>query len=253
MSRPPRILSETGMYHIIFRGINKSDIFQDSYDYRKILEIIDIVKKELHFQLFAYCLMRNHTHLFIKEENYGDIKKIMLKILTRYAMWYNHKYDRRGPLIENRYKSEPIEDDSYFLTLLKYIHMNPVKAGITLSPEEYHWSSFNDYMQNKPSLTDTEFAFTLLTDYASDPIAAFEELHSNDELIDYSITNSKQLTDDQAKRKILHITGIEADKIAAMPLNERIDILTELRAEGFTIRQLANVTGIKKCFIEKIK
>ena len=253
MTRAARILSETGMYHIIFRGINKNTLFYDDYDFRKLLEILDIVKSDLKFQLYAYCLMSNHVHLFIKEENQGDIKQIMKRILTRYAMWYNKRYDRSGPVIGNRYKSEPIEDDAYFLTLIKYIHMNPVKAGITQTPNNYIWSSYNDYFNDNSTLTDTEYVMSLLSEGHGNSTIAFNALHSNTDDIDFSISDTKTLTDEQAKRKIQHVIGIEAYKIAYQPIAYRNQIISKLRNEGFTIRQLVNVTGLQKSIIEKIK
>ena len=79
MSRPARILSETGMYHIIFRGINRQYLFEEEKDYKKLIEIIKKVKEDKQFELYAYCLMTNHVHLFIKEKEAGDIKTIMHK------------------------------------------------------------------------------------------------------------------------------------------------------------------------------
>jgi len=89
--------------------------------------------------------MSNHVHIIIKELNMGDISLIMQRMLTRYAGWYNRKYDRSGILISNRFKSEPVETDEYLLTLARYIHQNPIKAGISTSIDKYKWSSFNDY------------------------------------------------------------------------------------------------------------
>ena len=141
MSRPPRVLSETGLYHIIFRGLNRQNLFEEDDDYIKLLEIIKDIKNVFEIQIYAYCLMTNHVHLFLREKESGDIKTIMHKLLTRYVMWYNRKYQRSGSMIGNRYKSEPIEDETYYLTLMRYIHQNPVKADMVNKPEEYIWSS----------------------------------------------------------------------------------------------------------------
>ena len=253
MSRPPRVISKTGMYHIIFRGINRQDIFEEAKDYKKLLDIIKKVKEEMQFELYAYCLMSNHVHLFLKEKESGDIKKIMHKVLTTYVGWFNFKYERSGSLIGNRYKSEPIEDDAYFLTLIKYIHMNPVKAGITQTPNNYIWSSYNDYFNDNSTLTDTEYVMSLLSEGYGNSTIAFNALHSNTDDIDFSISDTKTLTDEQAKRKIQHVIGIEAYKIAYQPIAYRNQIISKLRNEGFTIRQLVNVTGLQKSIIEKIK
>lgn len=122
VSRPPRVLSETGLYHIIFRGLNRQNLFEEDEDYIKLLEIINDIKNVFEIQIYAYCLMTNHVHFFLREKESGDIKTIMHKLLTRYVMWYNRKYQRSGSLIGNRYKSEPIEDETYYLTLMRYIH-----------------------------------------------------------------------------------------------------------------------------------
>ena len=157
MSRPPRVLSKTGLYHILFRGINRQDLFEENADFQKILEIIKDVKEEMQFKLHAYCLMTNHVHLFIEEKDFGDIKKIMHKTLTKYVGWYNYKYMRSGSLIGNRYKSEPIENEEYYLTLMRYIHQNPIRAGLVDNIEDYPWSSYNAYI-NKGfnNIVDTE-------------------------------------------------------------------------------------------------
>ena len=123
MSRPPRILSSTGLYHVIFRGIKRLNIFEEKEDYKKMLEI------------FAK----------LKEKEIGDIKKVMHKLLTTYVVWFNRKYQRSGSLIGNRHKSEPIEDEKYYFSLIRYIHQNPVRARICQTPGEYEWSSYNDY------------------------------------------------------------------------------------------------------------
>ena len=90
MSRPPRKMSLTGLYHIIFRGINRQNIFEESEDYKKMIDIIDMVKKSKTFEIYAYCLMTNHVHLFIKEKECGDIQKII----------YIHKNPKKAGLVE---------------------------------------------------------------------------------------------------------------------------------------------------------
>ena len=118
MSRLARQFSLTGLYHIVFRGINKQNIFEETEDYQKIIKTLQELKKELKFEIYTYCLMSNHVHLLLKEKNTGDISQIMKRLLTKYVMWYNKKYHRTGALIANRYKSQPIEVDEYFLSVV---------------------------------------------------------------------------------------------------------------------------------------
>ena len=107
MSRLARAISESRVYHILFRGVNQQNIFEEAVDFEKLKETIAIVKTDLEFEIYAYCFMSNHVHIVLKEKNYGDISLIMKRILTKYARWYNIKYGRSGALIANRYKSVP--------------------------------------------------------------------------------------------------------------------------------------------------
>ena len=252
MSRPPRVLSKTGLYHIIFRGINRQDLFEEKQDYQKLLEIIGKIKDDEKFEIYAYCLMTNHVHLFIKEQKMGDIKKIVHKVLTRYVVWYNHKYKRSGSLIGNRYKSEPIEDDIYYLSLIRYIHQNPVKAGIVHSIKEYKWSSYNDYIKLSDKLTDIEFALDMLSENRNEANALFKELHETTEEIDFSISNTKRLSDEQLRRKIYTLTKIQAHEIAIKPKTERNQILKTFRKNGLTTGQLERLTGISRGIISRV-
>ena len=129
MGRASRSYSQSGVYHILFRGVNQQSIFEEKADYDKLKETILIVKEEMGFEIYAYCFMSNHVHIVLKEKTDKDISLIMKRILTKYARWYNLKYGRSGALIANRYKSVPVEIDEYFLQLIRYIHQNPIKAG----------------------------------------------------------------------------------------------------------------------------
>ncbi|MBQ2931951.1 MAG: transposase [Clostridia bacterium] len=252
MSRPPRVLSETGLYHIIFRGLNRQNLFEEDEDYIKLLEIINEIKTVVGIQIYAYCLMTNHVHLFLREKESGDIKAIMHKLLTRYVMWYNRKYQRSGSLIGNRYNSEPIEDETYYLTLMRYIHQNPVKAGMVDKPEEYIWSSYSDYINLKNELTDIEFGLSILSEEEDQALKEFKKFHEIMEDTDFSISNTKRLTDEQLKRRIIKITGgIRPEEITLRAKADRDSILALLRNEGFTIGQLERATGISRGIITR--
>ena len=114
MSRIARVISESGVYHILFRGVNQQNIFEEASDFEKLKNTIRIVKQEMDFEIFAYCFMSNHVHIVLKERNIGDISLIMKRILTKYARWYNIKYGRSGALIANRYKSVLVEENKSF-------------------------------------------------------------------------------------------------------------------------------------------
>ena len=254
MSRPPRILSSTGLYHVIFRGINRLNIFEEKEDYKKMLEIFAKLKEKESIEIYAYCLMTNHVHIFLKEKEIGDIKKVMHKLLTTYVVWFNRKYQRSGSLIGNRYKSEPIEDEKYYFSLVRYIHQNPVRARICQTPGEYEWSSYNDYTtESKHSLTDISLTLDMLSPKSSEAIRIFRELHQIDDAIDFDITNTKKLTSAQINRRIEKISGMTPESISKLPRAERNQVLKELRAAGLTIGQLERATGITRGIITKAK
>ena len=155
MPRVARKKSESNIYHIILRGINRQKVFSDDEDYRRFLDVIEVCREISGFRLHAYCLMGNHIHMLLQPVE-EPLEQVMKRIGTRYVVWYNNKYSRTGHLFQDRYKSEPIQDDAYFLTALRYILNNPVKAGICEKPEEYPYSSASDYFTGG-GITDTGF------------------------------------------------------------------------------------------------
>ena len=145
MSRQARKPSESGIYHVMLRGINKQQIFIDEEDYEKFLWVLKDTKEISEYKLYAYCLMDNHIHLLIKVEK-EPLHIIFKRIGNRFVYWYNAKYQRIGHLFQDRYKSEAVENEEYFLTVLRYIHQNPLKAGICENVSDYKYSSYNEYL-----------------------------------------------------------------------------------------------------------
>ncbi|MBE6563266.1 MAG: hypothetical protein E7660_05975 [Ruminococcaceae bacterium] len=128
MPRQARIKSKSGIYHVMLRGINQQQIFEEPEDYYKFLEIVEEYKAVSEFELYAYCLMGNHIHLLIKE-NKEPIEQIFKRIGGKFVYWYNIKYQRVGHLFQDRFKSEPVETNDYLLTVIRYIHQNPLKES----------------------------------------------------------------------------------------------------------------------------
>lgn len=159
MARQARKKSETGIYHIILRGINKQNIFEDDEDKRKFLETLKYYKRMCNYSLYGYCLMDNHTHFLIKERE-ETISQVIKRISAGYVRWYNEKYERCGHLFQDRFKSEAVESEKCFLTILRYIHQNPVKAGIAEHVSSYLWSSYQEYYE-KGRIADIDFALNI--------------------------------------------------------------------------------------------
>lgn len=136
MVRTAREKSESEIYHAMIRGINKQHIFQDDEDRIRFISIIKHYSDIDVYSLYAYCLMDNHVHILLKEGEH-DISSAMKRISASYVLWYNKKYGRCGHLFQDRFKSEPVNSDAYLLTVLRYIHRNPIAAGIIYNIEDY--------------------------------------------------------------------------------------------------------------------
>lgn len=256
MGRQARRLSESGVYHIMYRGISRQNIFEEEADYEKMAEIIAKVKRDMSFEIYAYCFMSNHVHLFLKEKEMGEISKIMAKVLSHYATWYNIKYLRTGILFENRYKSEPVEDERYFLGLARYIHQNPIKAGITETIEEYAYSSYNEYVAKRSrfKLADTYLLLEMLSKKKDKAIEKFEEYSNFLEEDNYEISTSKSHDSAYIRRQIMSvIDGKEPYTIKGLPKEERNEIICRLVNElGISKSALERATGISRGTIIRI-
>lgn len=157
MPRKPREKSETGIYHVIVRGMGQQNIFHEEDDFQRYLETTKNISLESKVSVLGYCLITNHVHLLLRE-NDGDISGFMKRLGVSYAYWYNWKYERIGHVFQDRFKSECVEDDAYLLTVIRYIHLNPIKASIIDKPEEYKWSSCAAYYKadrNMATFPDT--------------------------------------------------------------------------------------------------
>ena len=247
MPRKARKLSKTGIYHVLLRGINQQQIFQDDEDNLKFLEILKECSKANQFTLYGYCLMGNHVHLLIKTgtEELGHAFK---RIGTRYVYWYNVKYKRVGHLFQDRFKSEPVEDENYFLTVLRYIHQNPIKAGEADTLEAYVWSSYREYVGTS-ELIDSSYALEII---GPDAFTAFNKADNDDTCLEDEVKQFR-LNDNEAKNIIKEICNCETvEGFQNIPTIERNDYIKRLKEKGLTIRQISRLTGISRGIVERI-
>ena len=244
MNRAARRMSQSGVYHILFRGVNQQNIFEEKADYKKLKEAIAKVKEEMDFVIYAYCFMSNHVHMVLKEKEVGDISVIMKRILTKYARWYNIKYGRSGALIANRYKSIPVEVDEYFIPLIRYVHQNPIRAGIVENLEEYSNSSYIEYTGDE-EITDTSFLFAMMEQ------DRFVEYHKEINGDKFVVSDSTKKSDEEVLMYLKKAYKIENPKsIAKMSKIERNEILAELK-KNFPVRQLQRLTGVSRGVITR--
>lgn len=164
MPRSPRYLFSQSYYHIITRGNNRNIIFQNDQDYYYYLNLIARYKKELSFELYHYCLMPNHVHFLIKTKKAGNFSKFMKKLNLAYFHYYKNHYGWIGHFWQDRFRSQPVGKDEYFLQCGKYIELNPVRANIVDKPEKYKFSSFQHYIIGKKDrLISDDFIYKTLS------------------------------------------------------------------------------------------
>jgi len=130
-------------YHVFARGNNKELIFFDERDRMVYLKILREAKRKFSFLLYSYALMDNHFHLLLQMLGSSKLSQLMHQVQLFYVAHINRKYGRVGHLFQGRYQSNLVETDRYFLTVDRYIHLNPVRAGMVSRPEDFSWSSYN--------------------------------------------------------------------------------------------------------------
>ena len=162
MSRPQRLEFSGAVYHVIARGNEQREVFRDNSDREIYLRRLAHYRDRFRFRLYAYCLMTNHLHLAV-ETGPVPLSRIVLALHGSYAQEFNHRHQRVGHLFQGRYKALLVQKTSYLLALVRYIHENPVKAGIVPEPRLYRWSSDRFYRgERPPDWLDTHGLFELL-------------------------------------------------------------------------------------------
>ncbi len=144
------------------RGNDKQDIFLCDADRRRFLVELKLLKESRPFELYAYCLMSNHFHLLIQTDACTS-SAIMQPLLTSYARHFNDRYDHVGHVFQGRYKALLCQRDGYLLHLVRYIHLNPVRAGMTARADDWPWSGHHEYVTGDRVLVDTAFPLSLFS------------------------------------------------------------------------------------------
>ncbi|TWH48352.1 transposase [Sporomusa sp. KB1] len=246
MPRQAREKSESGIYHLMLRGINKQNIFEDEEDKKRFLETLKYYRRKSGYLLYGYCLMDNHIHLLIKEKN-ESISELIKRISSSYVYWYNQKYERCGHLFQERFKSEAVETEEYFLAVLRYIHQNPLKAGITKNISKYLWSSYQGYIGNSGNI-DIDLALDIFSNDRTKAVELFKDYNNennSDKCLDYT---EKVAVSDKAVMDYLREMGITSiSQLQQQNKEQRDEVIRKAKKiEGITIRQLARIQEFQK-------
>lgn len=164
MPRSPRLHTPGLFYHVFARGNNREPIFFEEDNYRRFLVNLERFRCPLNYNIYAYCLLPNHFHLLLQIDKI-NLSKIMQILLTAYTMYINKKYGRVGHIFQGRFQSIIVEKETYLLQVHRYIHLNPLKAGLVADLKMYPWSSYSHYLsqENGIPLIDTSLVLGMFT------------------------------------------------------------------------------------------
>lgn len=248
MPRTARKASLSNIYHVMMRGVNRQAIFENDGDRFHFMSVLKECKEISGFRLHAFCLMPNHLHFLIEPAG-EPLDLVFQRIGIRYAVWYNRKHQRAGHLFQDRFRSENVENDLYYMTVLRYILQNPMKAGLEPHLGTYRWSSYPAYAKGTGSITDTQYATELFGTRES--LIDFVRMGNEDIVMDET-DPEWPLQDDDAKKIMEQITGCSAtEEFRRLDRQLRNEYIRRMYAEKLSIGQIARLAGFSKSTIHK--
>jgi len=262
LGRLQRKYSNTGCYHIMLRGNERKKIFLDDGDRLKFIDILHKKQSETNLSFYAYCLMDNHVHLVLRENN-NEISLIMKGIATSYAMYFNIKYGRVGHVFQDRFKSEAVEDERYLMAVIRYVHHNPIKAYMVERPENYRWSSYQWYIEpdvEEAKFIDAQYVLGMISENQGLAIIEFKRffMEKNDDafLDDDDVSSIRTLEEGEAflaKYIEKNWPGTNKDRIIT-DRTSRNDVIRNLCAHTkLSIVNIARLLGVNRGIVERVR
>ena len=250
MARTARAVSSTNIYHTIIRGINKSVIFEEESDYVRFQTLLLDCREKYGFSVLAYCFMNNHVHLLIRSCE-APLEFIFKSLEVRYSYWFGAKYQRSGHLFQNRYFSNPVESERSVLNTIRYIHDNPLKAGIVSHAEKYKWSSCAAYCSG---VNDELVSLDEITELLGfRPEFSGEDADACSEAFVYEPKEKYHVTDEQGIEWMQILTGCQSHaQFQQLERKKRNTYIRKLHQKGVSVRQLVRICGITKSTVERI-
>ena len=255
MPRVARQFSRTGFYHIMMRGINRERIFQSGEAKKQMLDTLAEKIADSNIGIYAYCVMDNHIHFLLKTEP-EDLVAFMKKVNVSFAMYYNREQNRVGPVFQDRYRSEGVENEGYFWGVLRYIHLNPVKVYMVKKAEEYEWSSMKDYLSGKSELLDEEALFLKQENFKDNK--SFLRMHEKEDMRIYLDVKEES---DEMKRtvgsKLIDRTLAEYGVTGVLEIRQKEDALQSLlkklaKEVKLSYQEIVSLTDLSYSMVQRL-
>ena len=258
MTRKLRSASDSGIYHVILRGVNRQDIFENEKDFLKFLSLMERLTSPVDetgrqipplLVIFAYCLMPNHVHLLVRERPGLLISDAIKWISGTYAGYFNLKYEHVGHLFQDRFRSEVVNDWEYFLTLLRYIHQNPVAGGLVDNVRYYRWSSWREYdtrLRSDISICCTDAVYRKISFDALEELVD-EPLPKTRRILDFDCDTGVRISDDYVREFIrLQVGMSKISNIQHLEKDKRDEVLIMLLRYFRNVLQISRITGVSR-------
>lgn len=251
--RTARQPSRSDIYHVVGKGVGSQIVFEEDGDRVAFLDLLKRHLVEAGADLYVWCLMDNHYHLLVHAK-LDQLSRCMKLLGSSYALGFNAKHGRTGHLFQDRFKSEPVDDDARLLSTVRYIHRNPEQAGMC-SYASYRWSSYGEYA-GEPRLCETGF---VLDAFGSlDEFALFHRSRESERCLDIDMVRSasRSMPDAQAivaaSEALGKIgTGIGLDQVKVLGKAERNAALRALKRAGLSIKQIERMTGVNRGAVQR--
>ena len=244
MPRKARKISGSSYHHVIVQGINKDYIFKRAEDIEKFKEIIISKLKDVEIEILAYCIMNNHAHFLIFSKTNEALSKFMQRVNTSYSKYYNRGNKRVGYVFRDRYYSQDILSHKQLYNCLKYIHNNPVKAGIIKNVGDYKYSSYNEFLGKRKIITNEGLKLLFgTTDGFEEEFYKIHEpkVYEDEKFYDLKEKNILELIGDFEKEYGKAFEELKNDKKV---LKKIIKVARE--ETNVTITELAKLVGVSK-------
>lgn len=258
MGLTKRKRSDSDLYHVMQRGNSRQLLFEDDADRLKYVELANSAIAKTGVGVVAWCLMDNHTHLLMRGR-LEDLSKCMERLGGCYSRYFGKRHDRVGYLYQGRFKSKPVLSEAQLLTLIRYIHRNPVEEGLS-DTCAYPWSSYVDLagMRKEPlvsivgdalALFESKQSFQLFNEA---PEGRRETPRHRKELLSSFAAKPPRSTEPDVRQSLSEILARRGYE--ALPHSDRFarnDILRELKNLGYTVRQIERACGIGRNIIQR--
>jgi REP element-mobilizing transposase RayT len=250
MPRSARKRSESNVYHVIVRGEGRQVLFEDDDDRRCFVRMLAKSVENAAAELWAWCLMSNHVHLLLRAD-FNRLPRLMQSLTSGYATYYNERHDHIGHVFSGRYKSIPVDTDEYLMTLVHYIHFNPVCEKLSKTCD-YSWSSYNDYLSSS-GITDIGFVLDVFGGLSQ--FKAFHESESVSAKPHALLVNAgRRLGDEEAREVAEQVLGKQGLlNLASQDRPMRDEGIVALKRSGLTIKQVERFTGIGRGIVARVK